>query len=87
MNLKTCKTVTRMLYVVCIVLVLCAFTAGVGTTLYYGSLGAAIAAALTLGIFRVKFWRCPRCKAMLPNSGPIRCANCKWTLPDVKTTL
>ena len=81
MDLKTCRTIIRVIYVVCIILILGALLLG-GGTLFYILMGAAMALALFVGVFRMKFWRCPKCGAMLPDSGSIRCQQCHWSLPD-----
>ena len=86
MDLRTCKTVTRILYVACIALLMAAVAYKAGTV-FYCLLGAAMAVAVVLIVFRLKFWRCPKCGAVLPKSGAVRCQQCGWALPDKENTL
>lgn len=79
MDLKTCRFWTRILYVICIALILIALTIE-GQMLRMGLLGAALALVIILTVLRDKFWRCPQCGGMLPKSGRVRCEACGWEM-------
>lgn len=77
MDLKTCRKTTNILYLLCLALFICALMVG-NRSIQMGILGGAMAMALMITILRVKFWRCPKCKHMLPKGRKIRCEECGW---------
>ena len=75
MDLKTCRWMTRLLYVGCLALAIIALPLD-NQILRMGLLGAALALALMVAMVRDKFWRCPKCRK---NLGPLYvkyCPNC-----------
>ena len=60
MDLKTCRWMTRLLYVGCLALAIIALPLD-NQILRMGLLGAALALALMVAMVRDKFWRCPKC--------------------------
>lgn len=79
MDLRTCRWITRLLYVACLVLALIAISLQ-NQFLRMGLLGAALALALMVAVVRDKFWRCPKCGKMLPKGGKVRCEGCGWEM-------
>lgn len=78
MDLKVCQWMNRVLYALCILLALWALLDGGGAM--YPLLGAALAVLAIQSMIRYKFWRCPKCGAMLSKRG-FRCESCGWTPP------
>lgn len=78
MSLKLYRTVAAVLYVVSCVLVVLALLAENMETLCWI---LAIAVILVSAGIKARYWRCPKCKAMLPN-GPVpkQCPNCNHIL-------
>lgn len=79
MDLKTCRWMTRLLYVGCLALTIIALPLD-NQILRMGLLGAALALALMVAMVRDKFWRCPKCGKMLPKGGKVRCQSCGWEM-------
>ena len=65
MDLKTCRWMTRLLYVGCLALAIIALPLD-NQILRMGLLGAALALALMVAMVRDKFWRCPKCGKCSP---------------------
>ncbi len=77
MNLKTCRRIIRVLYILCFVLVLASVFVQ-NHILKMGLLGAGLALVAVIAVMRDKFWRCPKCGAMLPKGFKTRCTKCNW---------
>ncbi len=78
MDLKKCKMLLNAAYVLGLGLVVAAFLAPEGQP-FWLTLGAAAAVLLAQTVFRYKFWRCPKCGAMLGKGSTPSCPNCHWT--------
>lgn len=79
MKLQTVKTVLQVLYALCLVLIAAGFV-GIRFNLSTVFFAAAAVVMVILTIFRVKFWRCPKCGHMLDKGNATRCGFCKWEL-------
>lgn len=78
MNLKKCQTILNITYILGFGLVIAAFFAPKGQP-FWLTMGAAAAVLLGQTAFRFKFWRCPKCGAMLGKGKAPSCPNCRWT--------
>ena len=79
MDLKTCRKVSGILYVICLFFAIGSFVVP-NEWVQMGLLGAALAVVLIVTLLRAKFWRCPKCGHILPKGRRIRCDYCKWEM-------
>ena len=79
MKLQTVKTAMNVMYALCLALIAAAIL-GAKSGLAYVFIGAAAVVAVTLTLFRLKFWRCPKCGHMLSKGSGTRCDFCKWEM-------
>lgn len=77
MKLKTYKLILQTLYILMFLP-----TVGFVITgeLFY--LGLALVLVALYGVFRYKFWRCPKCGAQLARGSGIHCSECHWDDPN-----
>lgn len=82
MSLKLCRTVTSVLYAAACILAVLALLVENTATLFWILTVAVI--LVSIGI-KMKYWRCPKCKTMLPNGrAPRECPNCSYVFPDTQ---
>ena len=79
MKLQTVKTVMNLLYALCLALIAGAFLC-IKSNLAYVFIGGSAVVATIQTIFRLKFWRCPKCGHTLSKGASARCDFCKWEL-------
>ncbi len=77
MNLKTCRRIISVLYILCFVLVMASVFVE-NHMFKMGLLGAGLAMVAIIVVMRDKFWRCPKCGAMLPKGLKSHCTRCSW---------
>ena len=77
MKLKTYKMILQTMYILMILLTLA--TALTGELLL---LGLALVLVVVYAVFRYKFWRCPKCGALLARGAGIHCSECHWDDPS-----
>lgn len=77
MDLKICRRIISVLYILCFVFVMASVFMQ-SHILKMGFLGAGLALVAIIVAMRDKFWRCPKCGAMLPKGLKTHCTKCNW---------
>lgn len=73
MKLKAYRMLMSVMYILMILLAVAGAWMG-----RYILLGVAAALLVIHTVFRYKFWRCPKCGALLAKGGAIHCNECHW---------
>ncbi len=77
MKFKTYKMIMQAMYVLMLLLTFVVVLTG-----EFLFLGLALALVVVYAVFRYKFWRCPKCGALLARGSGIHCNECHWDDPN-----